>query len=106
MSASIPAQQLAALIDRMGARDGDPHHVYRALNVDESLVRRWRQEPCKVSANRADRVLTATPFLWFDVWPACETHDPCPTCRACVAHVRARRAFTGQPIPVGFTGRR
>jgi hypothetical protein len=60
-------------------------------------VHSWRRPGATVQWWVADRVLTSSGYLWFDVWPACGAHeDPDPSCGACDAHARARLAFTGE----------
>jgi hypothetical protein len=71
----LPAAPLAALIDRMCAKDGDAKAVLARLGVDQRKVYDWRHRPnANVDSDRADRVLSASPYLWFDVWPECEEH--------------------------------
>lgn len=101
---NLPAAPLAALIDRICAREGNPKQVYKRLKIHERLVFDWRNRPgYTVQFDSADRVLTATSYLWFDVWPECAEHtDPDPACASCVAYFRARKTFTGAHVPPGF----
>lgn len=108
-NASLPAAPLAAVIDRILARvlvGENPASTartiaYQDLAVNPRTVWAWRATPrATVTFSVADRVLSCTPYLWFDVWPACEDHEePEAECLTCLVHYRARRLFTGRSVP-------
>lgn len=112
----LPAAPLAAVIDRMlayasdieGVNDlGRRAMVYQQIGTDPRVVADWRNLPRRrVDFATADRVLTATPYLWFDVWHECD-HGPAHhsamaldgKCETCETFYRARFVFTGVRPP-------
>lgn len=109
---ALPAAPLANMVERLvaHAEPDDPqsvrrHETYRALTIHPRAVYVWRTQPrATVSWAVADRVLSASPYLWFDVWPECDQHHERPDrdCSTCRAYYRARFLFTGARLPRGF----
>lgn len=108
-NASLPAAPLAVIVDRLVARAivDDDHtrkartKAYETLSINPRTLYSWRTYPrACVTMAVADRILSASPYLWFDVWPECAEHPkPARGCEACLVHHRARRAFTGKRVP-------
>jgi len=91
----LPAGPLLAALELMAARDGvGLYAVCERVGTTDRTVRRWRSSSTTmVTIELADRVLTNSPWQWFDIWKACRAHawpgtDECVVCRA---HARARR---------------
>lgn len=105
----LPAKPLADVVDRLlfwateGREDSALERtvVFERIAVSPRVVWTWRTRPgAKVEKGCADRVLSASPYLWFDVWPACETHArPERGCETCETHYKARLVFTGVATP-------
>jgi hypothetical protein len=112
----LPARPLVEKIDRMlayaspgrGTRitdntSNDRAAMYEQLGTSTRRLYEWRKPGAQVQADVADRVLSGTPYLWFDVWLECPRdaeHEVAVmdtgSCARCVAYERARFAFTGQ----------
>jgi hypothetical protein len=119
-NASLPAAPLVAIVDRVvrravGEVDTSTRYGQRAgRDLRESALARMRLDPRALHAWRsgerktvtlaaADRVLSTTEYLWFDVWPECPYHpEPALGCVHCHTHCHARFLFTGDPLPQGF----
>ena len=95
MSAGVlPAGPLLAALELMAARDGvGLYAVCERVGTTDRTVRRWRSSSTTmVTIALADRVLTHSPWQWFDIWKACRAHtSPADGCDVCRAHSRARR---------------
>jgi N6-adenosine-specific RNA methylase IME4 len=109
VSTTLPAAPLAAVIDRIlqraliseGYASTTRTRVYAEVGVHPRRLWGWRSGECRtVGFSVADRILTRTQYLWFDVWPECTAHpEPLFGCPDCLAHYTARKAFTGLLIP-------
>lgn len=113
MTATLPARPLADAIHRMIHRSGatDPNDPIRTamfddLRISSSHVSKWRNQPrATVTLDVADRVLSASPYMWFDIWPECRAHPtPALGCVHCHSHYAARLAFTGARLPAELQG--
>lgn len=115
----LPAAPLAVLVDRIVSRaapdDGNHANVartfaYEAMQISPRTLYAWRAPRATVSPLVADRVLSGTPYLWFDVWPECEKHKRghrvSPSCAVCRAYFSARAAFTGKALPIALRRRK
>lgn len=62
----VPAWPLAEAIDSLGSSES----IVRArLDLAERTLYRWRVgEADRIQFDVADRIITASPWLWFDVW--------------------------------------
>lgn len=112
----LPAAPLVALVERMLTQstgdldpatesylmDGARARVMERIGINNRRLFDWRKPGARVDPIVADRVLTASPYLWFDVWPECPRGPKHAAqiaysgkCETCDAHARARYAFTG-----------
>jgi hypothetical protein len=106
---TLPSAPLAAVIDRImhraligeGYSSSARTRVYAEIGVHPRRLWGWRSGECRtVGFSVADRILTRTQYLWFDVWPECTEHEePLFGCPGCLAYYTARKAFTGAVIP-------
>jgi hypothetical protein len=114
--ASLPSAPLAAAIDRLVDRAqravDEPNGIarklaYQELAVNPRMVYAWRAQTYPtVTLAVADRILSHSPYLWFDVWRECAEHEgPERGCAACEAHYKARLAFTGKRVPRALGGK-
>lgn len=104
-NASLPAAPLATAIERLisftpGADDARGRACER-FYLNPRTLYAWRTGAKRsVTLAVADRILSASPYLWFDVWPECLAHEtPLRSCADCLTYYRARRAFTGRRVP-------
>lgn len=102
--ARLPAGPLAAAIVHLAERIAAEHGLDTRgglwlacgrYGVSPRNVFAWRTgERAFVNFEVADRVLTASPLNWWDVWVECDTHsvhvDDCPVC---LSYLRAERVF-------------
>jgi hypothetical protein len=108
----LPAAPLVAVVDRLlhwatggelaerGKNSPERTAVFERIGVDPHVVWAWRKPGARVGKELSDRVLSASPYLWFDVWDTCSEHPrPVYGCDTCTAHYRARLVFTGVPMP-------
>lgn len=113
----LPAAPLVAVLERVLARydggddinmsGGASKHAYRELAMNPRQLWAWRTgSNATVTPTVADRILSRTQYLWFDVWPECEVHEePDRSCATCKAYYRARLDFTGKRIPRAMENR-
>lgn len=100
----LPAKPLADMVDRVVSRTNDHECALQCLGIAPRNLLDWRTKPgASVQPAVADRVISRSPYLWFDVWPECRTHrGPARTCEACWAHYRARAMFTTAVLPAVY----
>lgn len=100
----LPAAPLARMVDQLVARSRlSQEEVCDRLSLSPSVLSEWRtQSGRRVDPSTADRVVTASPYLWWDIWSACDRgpqhdHDLAEhdRCEICDAHIIAQYVFTG-----------
>lgn len=97
----LPAKPLADMVDRVVARTNDHECALELLGIAPRNLLDWRTKPgASVQQAVADRVISRSPYLWFDIWPECSAHrGPAKMCEACWAYYRARSMFTPAVLP-------
>src|SRR6188768_1137687 len=94
----LPAAPLLRALEMMAREQhaGVMRRVCERVGITDRTVRRWRSgESTTVTIELADRVLSRSPWHWFDIWKACRAHPhvPEPECTTCGAYTRAAQAF-------------